>query len=115
MLSLPPAQAYLRRRFRHLIVDNVEEDNPASHGFLESLLPACDSALLIYDRDAGFRRFLGADPDHARRLRQFCQIHESLGESQVMSPTVEALGAKLAAQLGLVESSDDDIESRARR
>ena len=36
VLSLPPAQAYLRQRFRHLIVDNVEEDNPASHGFLAS-------------------------------------------------------------------------------
>ena len=51
--------------------------------------------LLIYDRDAGFRRFLGADPDNARRLRQFCDVHESLDDSQVMQPAVEALGAQL--------------------
>jgi len=113
VLSLPPAQAYLRSRFRHLVVDNAEEDNPASHRFLASLLEDCESALLIYDRDAGFRRFLGADPDHARRLRQFCQIQESLKKSQVMEPAVEALGSKLAAQLGLVESRDDDIDPRA--
>lgn len=110
--ALPPAQAYLRRRFRHLIVDNVEEDNPASHGFLASLLDGCDSALLIFDRDAGFRRFLGADPDHARRLRRFCNVHESLDESLVMQPAVEALGARLAAQLDLVEPVDESTDPR---
>lgn len=110
--ALQPAQAYLRRRFRHLIVDNVEEDNPASHSFLASLLHDCDSALLIFDRDAGFRRFLGADPDHARRLRQFCDVHETLDESQVMRPAVKALGWQLAARLGVVDSSDESLDPR---
>lgn len=113
VLSLPPAQAYLQRRFRHLIVDNVEEDNPASHGFLASLLQDCDSALLIFDRDAGFRRFLGADPDHARRLRGFCEVHEALDESQVMRPAVKALGSQLAAQLDLVEPGAEDSDARS--
>ena len=110
--ALPQARAYLHRRFRHLIVDNVEEDNPASHGFLASLLDDCDSALLIFDRDAGFRRFLGADPGHAGGLRRFCDIHESLDESLVMQPAVEALGAQLAAQLGLVKAVDERMDPR---
>ena len=55
----PSARGYLRGRFKHVIVDGVEEDNPASHGLLRDLLESCESALIIYDRDAGFRRFLG--------------------------------------------------------
>ncbi len=113
VLSLPQAQAYMRRRFRHLIVDNVEEDNPASHAYIASLLEHCASALLIFDRDAGFRRFLGADPAHARHLRRLCDRQELLDESQVMQPAVRALGSQLAAQLGVVESSDEDIDPRA--
>ena len=100
------------KRFRHLIVDNVEEDIPASHRFLAGLLEECESALLIFDRDAGFRRFLGADPDHARGLRQSCETQVSLGESQVMRPAVEALGAQLAAQLGVVEPADERQDAR---
>ena len=111
--ALPPAQAYMRRRFRHLIVDNVEEDNPASHNFLASLLEDCASALIIFDRDAGFRRFLGADPDHARRLRQACDVHESLDESRVMQPAVAALGRRLSAHLGLVATSGERSDARA--
>ena len=108
--GLAPAQATMRRRFRHVIADNVEEDNPASHAFLASRLQDCDSALLLFDRDAGFRRFLGADPAHARLLRQFCDRQESLDESQVMGPAVAALGLQLGAQLGVVEPIE--IEGR---
>ena len=110
--ALPPAQAYLRHRFRHLIVDNVEEDNPASHNFLASLLPNCDSALLIFDRDAGFRRFLGADPIHARGLREYCDMRASLDESQVMEPAMTALGAQLAAQLTVIEPAAEKADPR---
>lgn len=112
VLALPPAQAYLSRRFRHLIVDNVEEENPASHAFLAARLQDCDSAMLIFDRDAGFRRFLGADPAHARGLQQYCDLHETLDASQVMAPRVEALGAQLAAQLGVVEAGAERIDPR---
>lgn len=98
-LMLPAARARLSRRFRHVIVDNVEEDNPASHAFLEQLLPGCQSALIIYDSDAGFRRFLGADPENARRLRQYCDRALHFGTSQVMSAGVSALSAQLSQHL----------------
>ena len=111
---LPQAQAYLRRRYRHLIVDNVEEDTPASHGVLAGLIESCHSALVVYDRDAGFRRFLGADPVHARRLRELCQLHQSFDTSLVMQPAMNALGAQMAAQLGAAPfECDSNAEDRA--
>ena len=100
IMRLPQARAYLRGRFRHVIVDNVEEDNPASHQFLARLLHDCESALIIYDRDAGFRRFLGADPQNARQLQRFCAQSVESADSFVMRAEVKALGSLMAAQLG---------------
>ncbi len=102
--ATPEARAYLRGRSRHLIVDGVEEDNHASHAFLSDLLESCESALIIYDRDAGFRRFLGADPGSARYLRQRCEQTATLDETFVMGAAVKALGCELAAQLGVALS-----------
>ncbi len=99
VLALSVARENLHGRFRHLIADNVEEDNPAAHRFLASLLPHCQSALVICDRDAGFRRFLGADPEDALHLREVCDAQAALNESFVMSQDIAALGAGLAAQL----------------
>lgn len=108
--AAPPARAYLRGRCKHLIVDGVEEDNPASHFLVNELLQSCESALIIYDRDAGFRRFLGADPDSARRLRDQCEWKATLDETFVMDEAVAALGAGLAAQLGLPVSAGADAD-----
>ena len=104
----PPAKAYLRGRCKHLIVDGVEEDNPASHLFMQELLQSCESALIIYDRDAGFRRFLGADPVSALRLRDSCELQATLDETFVMGDAVAALSAGLGAQLGLPASTERD-------
>ena len=104
-LGLPVARDNLRRRFQHLIADNVEEDNPSAHRFLMSLLPDCQSALVICDQDAGFRRFLGADPASAERLRQACESHITLADSFVMSGAIAALGAQLSAPLAGEEAA----------
>lgn len=98
--GLPQARAHVRARYRHLIVDNVEEDNPASHRILADLLRMCQSALVIYDSDAGFRRFLGADPENARKLRDLCDDQERFADSKVMSDEGRALGQALAGHLG---------------
>ena len=108
--AAPAAQAYLRGSCKHLIVDGVEEDNPASHFLVSELLQSCESALIIYDRDAGFRRFLGADPDNARRLRESCELKATLDETFVMAKSVAALGAGLGAQLGLSVSVEKDAD-----
>ena len=91
---------YLRGRVKHLIADNVEEDNPASHRLLGDLLSSCDSALIIYDTDAGFRSFLGADKDNARHLQDYCDVQMQFTKPFVMRDKLHALGLNLALRLG---------------
>ena len=108
----PQARGYLRGRYRHLIFDGAEEDNPASHEFVGDLLEICQSALILYDRDAGFRRFLGADPDSALRLRERCDVKATLEESFVMGAEVSALGVALATQLGAAVTMKNGADPR---
>ncbi len=64
---------YLHSRYQHLIFDNLEEDIPVCHQFVAELLPSLDSALLIYDENGGYRRFLGADPVSGKQLQTLCK------------------------------------------
>lgn len=84
-------RAYLLGRFRHLIVDNVEEDTPVTHDLLRDWLPRAESALICYDADAGYRSFLGADPVSAWELHDRCDRTVELVESHVVSIDVRAL------------------------
>ncbi|NDJ60991.1 MAG: ATP-dependent helicase [Chloroflexi bacterium] len=103
-LLLPDARCreYLFGQYRHLIVENAEEDTPATHALLRDWLPHCASALVLCDSDAGFRRFLGADPDSAEALRDVCAVNITLTDSLVTSPDLEAL----ANQFALVMNQD---------
>jgi len=92
----PACRDYLTAAFSHLLVDNLEEDTPATHDLLREWLPACDSALLILDEDGGFRSFLGADPLGAARLAGCCDASARLDESFVAAPAMQALGHGLA-------------------
>lgn len=96
---LAACREHLQRTYRHLIYDNVEEDTPVAHDLLREWLPAFDSALLIYDWDAGYRRFLGADPDSAHALQELCQTVIRFPDSLVMPPQVASLGRLLGAAL----------------
>ncbi len=96
----PQPRDYLTGRYKHLIVDNIEEDNPASHRILMDWVKECESAFIIYDSSAGFRRFLGADGDNAYRLKELCDMQEQFTETLVMDDSVESLGLNLAVRLG---------------
>lgn len=91
----PICRDYLVDRFRHLIADNVEEDVPVAHDLLREWISCAASAMVIYDTAAGYRRFLGADPESAHRLRELCSHQVALEESFVTRPEMEALGAAL--------------------
>jgi hypothetical protein len=69
----PLVKDYINEQFRHIIVDNIEEDTPVAHDFYLDWLPKLSSALFIYDWNAGFRSFLGADPDSAYRIKEACK------------------------------------------
>ncbi|GAB5492544.1 MAG: hypothetical protein Phog2KO_27590 [Phototrophicaceae bacterium] len=90
---------YFINQYRHLIVDNIEEDSPATHDFLRDWLPHCDSALLIYDSEAGYRRFLGADPVDAYTLKDLCDVHITLDNHRVMSDDMKAFQHEMSISL----------------
>ncbi len=92
----PIVHDYLTRTYRHLIYDNVEEDGARAHDIIREWLPDLDSALLIYDENAGYRRFLGADPETGYRLSALCDTQTFLAESFVTSAGVQNLSASLA-------------------
>lgn len=97
---LPQCRAYLLGHYRHIIADNVEEDTPVSHDILLEWLPHCTSAQIVYDTGAGYRRFLGADPVSAYRLKAACEERIPFSGSFAMSPAMDALSGALRRSLG---------------
>ena len=85
----PLCKGYLTDTYRHLIVDNIEEDTPVSHDILREWIPEFDSALVIFDENAGYRFFLGADVQSAASIREVCGRSLEFTENLVCS---EGLG-----------------------
>ena len=85
---------YLNQAYRHIIFDNLEEDSPFAHDLISQWLPNLYSALLIYDENAGYRRFLGADPDGAYNVKNLCTYRLAFSSSFVMSPSLVALNTQ---------------------
>jgi len=96
---LPLCRDHVMQTYRHLIVDNVEEDTPFAHDLLADWLPRSESALLLCDQDAGYRQFLGADPVGGLALRALCDETVTLGESRVTPPELQSLSSHLARAL----------------
>ena len=92
----PLCRGYLLETYRHLLVDNLEEDTPLAHDLLAEWLPETDTALLVYDQGAGYRRFLGADPASGYKLKALCPDAIVFAESLVTSPPVRSLESGLA-------------------
>ena len=95
----PECHAYLTRQYCHLICDNIEEDIPLAHDLLSEWLPDFASALVIFDTDGGFRRFLGADPDSAHRLAGLCAANSELCQSFVTPLEIQALETAFSSKL----------------
>lgn len=87
----PLCRQYLQRSYRHLIVDNIEEDTPLSHDILKDWLADFDSALILFDEDAGYRFFLGADVTSALSLKNGCEKTIRFEHSLVSQPGIEQL------------------------
>jgi len=105
---------YYIKQYRHLIVDNIEEDAPATHDLLHDWIPHCDSALIIYDSEAGYRRFLGADPLNAYELRNICDLHITLDNHRVMSDDLKAFQVEMAISLDRKIDEEKPENSDAR-
>lgn len=110
---LPHCRRYLQESYRHLIIDNLEEDTPTSHDILRDWLPDVSSALLIFDEGAGFRRFLGADPFSAQTLADQCEIVLPFEESFPMGDEIRALSLFLGNNLQKEKSSPHTLMDRS--
>lgn len=95
------SRTHLFRAHKHLIFDNVEEDNISAHKLARLWLPHLESALLIADDDAGFRLFLGADPLGGYALADACEHKSRLEQSYVNTPELIALAERVERVIGL--------------
>ena len=93
------AREYLTNTYRHLIADNVEEDAPRLHDLLAEWLPHFESALVIYDREAGNRLFLGADPNTAYGLKDPLEDHVAFEESWVSNESLKTFEKVLGKEI----------------
>jgi hypothetical protein len=64
---------YFSERYRHLLVDNIEEQTPAGQNFVASLMAATETTAIAYDAGGGYKRFLAADPAGANRFYDLCK------------------------------------------
>ncbi len=114
---------YIIRQYRNVVYDNSEEDIPLAHDLMSDLLPDLDSALIIHDDGAGYRRFLGADPESALKLVPLCERTITLYDSFIASENLSGIATKLTAffspvkdenlpEISSVEHSIEIIDTR---
>ena len=99
---------YLFNTYRHLIYDNVEEDPPRAHDIIAEWMPDFDSALLIYDEDAGHRSFLAGDPVTGAALSTSCDQVIEFNDSFVSSEGISNLSDSLVSAIQGNEMPDVD-------
>ncbi len=90
---------HLQHTYRHLIADNLEENPPIVADILRDWLPEFDSALLIFDEEAGYRRFLGAAPQEMATLQELCADRQRFEVSLVTPQDLLDLGTHLTHRL----------------
>ncbi|MEW5985724.1 MAG: hypothetical protein AB1791_03735 [Chloroflexota bacterium] len=95
----PEFYAYFQERYRHLLVDNVEEQTPAGQNFVASLMNATQTTAIAYDMGGGYKRFLAADPLGANRFRALCRHVFDFSHSYTANPAALALAGRAANSL----------------
>lgn len=122
VVNHPEFYTYFSERFRHMLVDNVEEQTPAGQQFVRKLMGATQSTTIVYDSGGGYRRFLSADPTLAQRFRQECQTIIEFKESFTSTPAMTQLANQVESQLlnthrpaGEAEQAIQDLISRRYR
>ncbi len=73
LVQHPEFHTYFSERYRHLIIDNIEEQAPAGQNFVSSLMPTAETTAIAYDSGGGYKRFLAADPASANRFYNQCR------------------------------------------
>ena len=96
---IPQILDHYQNQYNHLIYDNCEEDIPVCHDFISSAAPSLESALIIFDQDAGYRSFLGASPSTASQLSALCDIQTSFDYSFTSPDSLTGFNERLISSL----------------
>ena len=100
-------RSYLTQSYQHLIVDNIEEDTPVSHDILKAWLPDFKSALIVFDENAGYRSFLGADVESALSLRKVCDQTINFSQNFVSEEPITQVADGLQNAINRLEGKGD--------
>lgn len=107
LLQHPEFNRYFRERFRHILVDNLEEQTSAGQQFVSSLLDVLQSAALVFDRGGGYKQLLSADPAGAQRLASQCDRTISFERQFVSRPALIHLANAVERRLLSMHSPDN--------
>lgn len=97
LLAEPDYHRWFASQYRHLVADNLEENVPLAADFIRWAWDDLQTALLVYDEDAGYRVFLGADPSGMAELAALCDEVEQRAPVDDVSTPIRALAGTLAA------------------
>lgn len=107
LLQHPEFNRYFRERFRHVLVDNLEEQTSAGQQFVSGLLDVVQSAALVFDRGGGYKQLLSADPAGARNLAPLCDRTIYFDRQFVSRPAQVHLANAVERRLLRAQPSDD--------
>ncbi|MCJ7695114.1 MAG: hypothetical protein MUO40_06760 [Anaerolineaceae bacterium] len=82
--------------FQHLIYDGSEEDPPFVHELVREWLPELESCLILFDKDGGYRHFLGANPPTAQALSELCNSKVEFSSSFITPQLISKLKANIS-------------------
>lgn len=91
LVKHPEFYRYFSERYRHLLVDNVEEQTPAGQNFVTSLMGATQTTAVAFDSGGGYKRFLAADPTGASQFFDRCTYSYQFEESFTASTPLQHL------------------------
>jgi glutathione S-transferase len=99
LLPHPLFARYCQQHYRHLLVDDLEENVPAAHRFVRWAAGQVQSTVLASDPDGGLRVFLGADAAGAAELQDLATQTITLDEPVEGDPGPRALAQALRRRL----------------
>ncbi|VAW43548.1 hypothetical protein MNBD_CHLOROFLEXI01-115 [hydrothermal vent metagenome] len=95
----PEFHKYFSERYRHLIVDNIEEQTPAGQNFVAELMNETVTTAVAYDAAGGYKRFMGADPLGANKFRSLSSFAFTFDGTFNSTPPLEHLANLVENQL----------------
>jgi hypothetical protein len=113
----PEFHRYFRERYRHLIVDNLEEQTPAGQNFVTGLMgqmtgDPSPTVVVAVDQGGGYKRFLAADPHGAEAMRDRFERVIDFTESFVSPPDMALLANQVDNYLLHTHYPTDGAETR---